>query len=76
MSLNRLNYNVQQDISYTKDKITEYQDHCKIMKNYVDFKMGNPYSEKDFEFETEPTPTNSKNREIKTNYFKGIRSKS
>jgi hypothetical protein len=35
------------------------------MKKYVDFKIGNPYSEKDYEFETEPTPSNSKSQEIK-----------
>ena len=38
--------------------------------------MGNPYSEKDCEFETEPTPRNSKSQEIKQNYFRDISSKS
>ena len=46
------------------------------MKKYIDFKIGNPYSEKDCEFETEPTPRNSKSQEIKQNYFMNIRSNS
>jgi hypothetical protein len=45
------------------------------MKKYVDFKIANPYSEKDLEYETEPTPKASKLIQIKENYFKGITKK-
>jgi len=36
----------------------EYWDYCKRFKSYVDFKINNPYSEKDLEFESAPTPRN------------------
>ena len=43
------------------------------MEKYVEFKIANPYSEKDCEYETEPTPRASRSQEIKENYFKSLR---
>ena len=73
MSLNRLNYNIQKDQTTNKQMIGQYQEHCSKMEKYVDFKIANPYSEKDCEYETDPTPKASRIREIKENYFKRVR---
>ena len=34
----------------------EYQSYCIRLKKYVDFKIDNPYSEKDTQFQECPTP--------------------
>ena len=39
-----------------KQEIAHYQNYLSDFKNYIDFKSGNPYAEKDIDFEREQTP--------------------
>ena len=63
--LNRLNYANHVTRLSSTQSLKDFQDYCKQFKAYVDFKDNNPYSEKDYLFEGEPTPRMARNGKSK-----------